>query len=127
MAAPVLQVDGAKRLRRELKRAGVDLTDLREPNERAAQIVATAAGPATPRRTGRLASTVRAGASKTSGVVRAGGAAVPYAGPIHWGWPGRNIAGQPWLVDAAHDTEDTWVPIYVDVLDQVLDRIAGGP
>jgi len=127
MAQPVVQIDGLKRVRRELKRAGVDLADLREPNMAAARIVAAAAVPATPRRSGRLAGSVRPGASRTAGVVRAGGASVPYGGPVHWGWPARNIKAQPWLSDAAQATEPQWVNTYFRTLEQVLDNIAGGP
>jgi hypothetical protein len=124
---PTVQVDGLKRLRKELKRAGVDLADLREPNLEAAQTVASAAGPRTPRRSGRLASTVRPGANRTAGVIRAGNARVPYAGVIHWGWPARNIKAQPWLSDTATSTEEQWVPHYMAALDRVLSHIAGGP
>jgi hypothetical protein len=125
MTAPVVKVEGMRRLRRELKRAGVDLADLREVNLSAARTVAQAAHP--PRRTGALAGSVRPGASRTAGVVRAGGARVPYAGPIHWGWPARNIEAQPFLVDAAHATEPVWVDQYFRELDRVLSNIAGGP
>ena len=123
--APVVKVDGMRRLRRELKAAGLDLADLREVNLSAARTVAQAAQP--PRRTGRLAGSVRPGASRTAGVVRAGGALVPYAGPIHWGWPKHNIEPQPFLVDAAARTEPLWVEQYFAELDRVLSNIAGGP
>jgi hypothetical protein len=127
MAQPIVQVEGIQRLRRELKRAGVDLADLREPNIAAAQTVATAAKPRTPRRTGRLAASVRAGGTRTAGIVRAGSSTVPYAGVIHWGWPKRHIKAQPWLSDAATATEPTWVQHYYRELEAVLSRIAGGP
>lgn len=125
MTGPVVKVEGMRRLRRELKRAGVDLSDLRDVNLQAAQTVAGAVLP--PRRTGRLAGSIRPGASRTAGVVRAGGARIPYAGPIHWGWPAHRIEAQPFLVDAAQRTEPTWVEQYMTELDRVLANIAGGP
>jgi hypothetical protein len=127
MPAGRIEVDGIRRLRRELRRADVDLSDLRSVNLQAAQIVAAAAQPRTPHRTGALARSVRAGASRTAGVVRAGGARVPYAGPIHWGWPARHIPAQPWLTDTAADTEPLWADRYMQALEDVLDHIAGGP
>jgi hypothetical protein len=53
-----------------------------------------------PVRSGKLEGTIRAGRGKTKAVVRAGGARAPYAGVIHYGWPARGIAAQPFLVDA---------------------------
>ncbi len=126
MSKPV-QIEGMKRLRRELKRAGVDLADLREVNMSAARTVSSAAKPMAPHQSGTLAGSVRPGASRTAGVVRAGGARVPYAGPIHWGWPRRNIRAQPFLADAAKATEPAWVETYFRELDRVLSNIAGGP
>ena len=37
---------------------------------------------------------------ETGGKVRAGMKAVPYAGPIHFGWGRRNITPQPFLYQA---------------------------
>jgi hypothetical protein len=120
-------VEGARRLRRELKAAGADMKNLREPNMAAAGIVAGAATAAAPRRSGALAGTVRGGAGAASATIRAGYARVPYAGPVHWGWPARNITAQPFLTDAAKRTEPQWVDEYFRTLERVLDRIAGGP
>ena len=125
MTKPIVQVDGAKRLRRELKRAGVDLADLRKPNMEAARIVSTASQPRAPRRTGALAGSTRPGASRTSGTIRAGGARVPYANVIHWGWPAHNIKANPWLAETAAATEPVWVDAYWQMLDDVLDNLAG--
>jgi hypothetical protein len=59
-----------------------------------AQLVVRAAPPA--RRTAPARSPPPAGrAGQTAAVVRAGRASVPYAGPIHWGWPSRHITAQP--------------------------------
>ena len=39
-------------------------------------------------------------------MVRAGRAAVPYAGVIHFGWAAHSIAPQPFLYDAADARAD---------------------
>ena len=54
------------------EQAGADLKDLRDINEQAAQIVAPAAKALAPQRSGRLAKSIRAGATQKAGVVRAG-------------------------------------------------------
>lgn len=124
MSRPQVQVRGARQLRSAAKRAGVELDDLRDAHAAAARVVVAAAGSVVPHRSGRLAATVRGSGTKTAAIVRAGGAAVPYAGAIHWGWPRRNIAPSLYLTGPATDTEPTWVPIYEAATQRVLDRIA---
>lgn len=68
-----------------------------------AEAVADRARSKVPRQTGRLAASIRATASKTRADIRAGGAGVKYAMPIHWGWPKRNIKKQPFLFDALRE------------------------
>lgn len=118
-----LRVDGARRLRSTLKAAGGDLDDLKAAHLDAAQVVVAAV--LAPRRTGRLAGTIRAGATRRAAVVRAGTARVPYAGPIHWGWGRRHIRSNPFLTSAAQRTEAVWVGKYSDQLDTILTTIRG--
>lgn len=120
-----LELKGAAQLRRTLKAAGDDLEDLKDANTRAAKVVEEGALGLVPVDTGFLASTIRSSGTKTAGVVRAGSKAVPYAGPIHWGWPARNIAAQPFAADAAKLTEPTWGPIYEDAVQKAIKRIKG--
>ena len=120
-----IRVEGAAELRRTLKRAGEDLSDLKTAHSAAAQIVAGRGRGTAPRRTGTLAASVRGSGTATAAVVRAGGARVPYAGPIHWGWPSRGITAQPWLSEAATDTETVWVAGYERDVERILDRVKG--
>jgi len=122
---PVLEVKGARELRRTLARAGHDLGDLQTANAAISTYVATASKTAAPRVSGRLAGSVRGNKAKASAVVRAGSAGVPYAGPIHWGWPARNIAPQPFLVETAHKTEPQWRLMYLTAIDTVLGKVKG--
>lgn len=120
-----VKIEGARELRRTLKRAGVDVEDMKDANAAAGNIVAAAGRVSAPRRSGRLGGTVRASRAAASATVRAGGAAVPYAGVIHWGWPGHHISAQPWLSEAATRTEATWLAAYEAGVAKVLDRIKG--
>lgn len=88
-------VNGLRRTIRSLERAGADATDMRELMHSIGTLVVQAASP--PVLSGRLSGTIRAGRGKTKAVVRAGGARAPYAGVIHYGWPERDIAPQPFL------------------------------
>lgn len=121
--ADVIRVEGARNFRRTLRRAGDDLGDLRVLHAQVAGVVSRSARP--PRRTGKLAGTVRPAGTATAAIVRAGFASVPYAGPIHWGWPLRNITAQPFLSDAATGTEAVWVNIYTVGVQVIVDKVKG--
>jgi hypothetical protein len=123
--APVLQVDGARQLRATLKAAGDDLEDLKAVHATVARYVALRAAAMAPRRSGRLAASVRGNQAKTAATVRAGGARVPYANPIHWGWPRRHIASNPFLVNAAHTTEPTWTKYYLREVERIVGKVHG--
>lgn len=125
-----LTVEGGRELRRSLRAAGSDLTELKAANKRAADIVAAAAPARTPRVSGRLASSIRGAGTKTAGIVRAGnnrksGTGVPYALPIHWGWPKRNIKANPFLSDTAQQTEERWMKEYEIDIDRIINAVKG--
>lgn len=94
---PRVQIVGYKELRRSLRQLGDEAIDgLKEVNKQAADIVATAARPAVPVRTGALLGTLRTTGTARGGVIRMGRKAVPYAGPIHFGWPSRPNRAKGW-------------------------------
>lgn len=100
MAAPAtVRVEGLSRTVRALRAAGADVTDVKDLMHEIGQLIVNASQP--PRKAGTLADTIRAGRGTTKAVVRAGGAKAPYAGPINYGWPARNIASTHFLNDAA--------------------------
>ncbi|MGP5362152.1 hypothetical protein ACTXLB_02460 [Brachybacterium tyrofermentans] len=123
--APLVEIDGARELRRTLRAAGDDLEDLKAANQAAANIAAAAARTKAPKLTGRLAGDIRASGTKTAGIIRAGRKKIPYAGPIHWGWPSKGIAGRPYITQGAQQTESIWVPLYQKQLDQALKKVKG--
>lgn len=95
-----IKATGVKELRRELRKMGDDLEDLKALNLDVATLVSDRAKDIVPRRTGNLADTIRPAGTKTAGRVRAGFKRVPYAGVIHFGFPARRITPQPFLYDA---------------------------
>jgi hypothetical protein len=123
----VLGVDGLNGLKRTMKAAGVDVADLKAAHAQIAQLVVTRALPNAPRRTGALAASVRGSGQAGAAVVRAGRAAVPYANPIHWGWPSRHIKAQPFLYDAIADSADAIEGQYLAHLQTIIDSIEGAP
>jgi hypothetical protein len=124
---PAVEVEGLRTLRRTLKAAGLSVQDLKDAHADVAALVVRAAAPNAPRRTGALAASTRGSGTQGAAVVRAGRASVPYAGPIHWGWPSRHIAAQPWLWNAAVNSREQWVGTYLHALEQIIDKIEGAP
>ena len=120
-----VKVAGARQLRRELKKAGGDLSQLREANRQAARSILPIAAGLAPVTTGRLKASLRVAATNRAGMVRAGRKAVPYAGPIHWGWPLRGIRPNPFMTQAATNNEHIWMDAYMDAVDKALKDIKG--
>lgn len=120
-----VKVEGAKELRATMKRAGEDLGDLKDAHAEVAAYVAAAARGAAPILTGRLAATIRGNRAASSAVVKAGGASVPYAGVIHWGWAGHNISANPFLTETAAETEPHWTATYLSAVQRIVDKIHG--
>jgi len=123
--AAQVQVQGAAELRRTLRRAGDDLGDMKDVNAAVARLVATRSVASGPRRSGKLVASVRGSRAVSSAVVRAGGARVPYAGPIHWGWPSHHIAAHPFIADTAVATEPTWTRMYLQGINEIIGRVRG--
>jgi phage gpG-like protein len=133
----VLPVEGARTLRSTLKKAGHDLEQLKRIHAQVAQMVAGRAASLAPHRSGRLANTIRSSGTNAAAIVRAGRNAVPYAGPIHWGWPSRPkpaknwrggpIKANPFIYTAAENTQPSWEHIYLAALETIIRQIEGAP
>jgi hypothetical protein len=83
-------------------------------------LVAGAARPLAPIRSGKLAASIRPGAAATKATVRAGAAQLPYAGPIHYGWPARHIRPNPFLIDALAGKRGQAINLLEQELDNLL-------
>ena len=97
-------------------------------HRRIGRIMQTSARILVPRRTGRLAASIKADANRWSS--RLYSSAV-YAGPIHWGWAtrpnpergwrGGPIAPNPFLTDAMYASRPQWEDDYRHFLSNVID------
>jgi HK97 gp10 family phage protein len=123
--APTVHIEGLAQLVRTLKRAGVDISDLKDAHRAAGDIVAREAEARAPRRSGALAHSIRAARQQGRARVQAGTSRVPYAGPIHWGWPARHIGAQPFVAEAAQATEPRWTAQYRADLEAALAKVKG--
>lgn len=118
-----VKVTGLKELIAALHVSAIQMPDdVGSVNKSAAASLVPAARGLTPYRSGALAGSIRAGASQRKGVIRAGSATVPYAAVIHWGWPRHHIAANPFLTNAVKANVDTIRELYVDELQNLLDR-----
>ena len=89
--------------------------------------MAPAAKALAPQRSGRLAKSIRAGATQKAGVVRAGNnGKVKYAGVINYGWPKHNIKATMFANKAAKNTEPQWTQLYADAVQKIINRITTG-
>ena len=71
MADKALYVVGQKRFVQTMRKAGADMQELKEVNRRAADIAKPEAVARAPRgKTGRLAGSIRAGATQKAGIIR---------------------------------------------------------
>lgn len=120
-----IQIQGLSDLTRTMKRAGVDITELKDAHTRAASIVADRAAALAPKRSGNLAGSIRPAKQVGRARIMAGTKAVPYAGPIHWGWPSRNIKANEFLSRAAQETEPEWTKAYFEDVQKALDKVKG--
>lgn len=125
MPAIQLRLDGGRQLRAGLADLEDGVTELKAANKDAAGIAAGGAAKRVPRVSSRLAGTIRAAGTKTAGIVRVGTKRAPHAGPINYGWPGRNIKPSFFLNDGAQATEPVWVPVYMKHLEKLIDRVKG--
>lgn len=114
-----IRVEGLGKALRAMSKAGADAEDMRELMVSLGMIVVHAARPRTPVLDGRLQATLRPGRGRTKAVIRAGGARTPYAGVIHYGWPARGIAPQPFVTDAVTATRGQ----VLDALDQGIGEL----
>jgi hypothetical protein len=75
-----------------------------------------------PKRTGRLASSVRAQPGRGEVAVAS---SLVYAGVIEHGWAAHGITAHPFLVPTAHASEPVWRAYYVADVNAVLAQVKG--
>jgi HK97 gp10 family phage protein len=119
-----LQIEGLRETLRDLKELSKDARDdMKETHRRAGEIVAAAAKPLAPVRTGALSKTIVSSPTQRQGRVRIGrGESVPYAGPIHFGWPARRIKPQPFIYEALDARREQVLQTYEHRINDLIAR-----
>lgn len=87
-----VKVEGLSQLVKDLQSLGIEVQDLKEAFSEISGQAAKLAASFAPKRSGALAASIRGDKSKNRANVKAGGARVPYAGAINYGWPRRSIS-----------------------------------
>ena len=148
---PGVHVVGLKEFTRDVKKLGdAAVNDLKAAHEAAAKIVYEAAKPKAPvhgsvsvisskpywqkpgHAAGNMAKTLRYSGTQRGGFVRAGKKLVPYAGPVHFGWPSRpNIANRwfggpikpnPFLFEALDERREEVARAFERYIDALINK-----
>lgn len=117
-----LRVTGLTQVVRALKEIGLDVDDLKDAFSAIAREAADRAARHAPRKSGRLAADIRGNRAQSKAVVTAGRGSVPYAGPINYGWPARNIAASPFMQKADQEMQDRSVQLLEDGINTAIRR-----
>ncbi len=102
-----VRVEGLNRLVREMTALGVEVADLKAVFGKVSDQGAALARGFAPKRTGKLAASIKGAKRKNSAIVRAGSRRVPYASVINYGWPERNIRPARFLQRADEQLQPT--------------------
>lgn len=126
MAAKAAYVVGQKRFVQTMRKAGADMQELKDVNRQAANIALPAVRTLTPRgKSGKLAASIRVGATQKAGVIRAGRKSVLYAGVINYGWPKRGIKPRLFVNQGVAGTENAWQRVYKQFIDKTMSQVKG--
>ncbi len=126
MAKPQIKVTGLNELV-----SGLRLVDSRLPRalgKSNKKVVDKVVVPEAQRRvprgaTGNLERSIKGSLTQKTAQVQMGSPTrVPYAGPINFGWPARNITAQESLYSAIAKTSDEIIEVYFDELDSLSSR-----
>jgi len=122
-----VKIEGLSKVQRQLRKLSSDALDLNkaeflETNKKVAEIIIGESKKYVPVLTGALAETVRNVSTKKSAKVRAGNVVVPYAGPIHFGWPSRRIKPNPFFYDAIDRRRSEVASRYADLIDALTSK-----
>lgn len=119
-----VQIVGLVSLQRALNLVANGLDKLQTVHQAAAELVAGTAREIVPVQSGTLRGTIVATSDRSHGFVFAGTPGVPYAGPIHFGWPDHNIKPQPFLYDALDANFENVSELYGKHVDDLV-RLVG--
>lgn len=117
-----VRVEGLNKLIRDLVALGVEVDDLKDAFSAISREASDAASSFAPKRTGRLAGTIRGNRAKNKAVVSAGRASVRYAGAINYGWPKRNIPASSFMQKADEAMRERTLVLIEQGLDEAIRR-----
>jgi hypothetical protein len=122
-----VKIEGLSKVQRDLRKLSTDALDLNkeeflETNKRVAEIIIGESKKYVPVLTGALAANIRNVSTKKSAKVRAGSVGVPYAGPIHFGWPSRAIKPNPFFYDAIDKRRSEVAQRYASLVDSLITK-----
>lgn len=131
MAEPLVRVEGGRLLRATMRKAGLDMEQMKPAHAKVAKVAEGGIRAAAPKTSGTMASTIRSSGTLSAAVVRAGFKRVPYAGADNWGWPEAaggikgSFGGNFWMQQGAKATESAWLNVYYQEVENILGQIKG--
>lgn len=117
-----VQVEGLNQIIRGLTALGLDAEDLKNAFGPIAAEAAELAARYAPRRSGKLAASIRGNRAKNKAVVVAGRARVKYAGPINYGWRTHNINPARFMQKADEDMRPVALQKLEDEINRAIER-----
>lgn len=123
--ADSIRVSGLNEAVRALKVIGVPAREISQAGVEAGEVVANEARTLVPVKTGALKGTIRVARQQRRVVVRAGGARVPYANPIHWGWFRRGIMPNPFFSKALKLNIEEIYTRYFENMQKLITKYGG--
>lgn len=122
-ATPTYEVEGLNKLLRALEKLDDAAKEqFKEVGFRVGEFVAQQAREEVPVRSGDLRGTIRPAKTARGAKIRSGNKRVPYAGPIHFGWPARNIRPNQFLYRAVDKNVDRAVDMYLEEVYTIWNR-----
>lgn len=115
------EIEGLREVQKAMRKFSDDSrNDMKETHRKAGQIVVDGAARYVPVRSGALLASLRSAPTQRQGRVRVGSAAVPYAGPIHFGWPARKIKPNPFIYEVLDDRRQEVYALYAQRISELI-------
>jgi hypothetical protein len=115
-------IEGADQLAASLDALVDSLEHMSEAHRAAARIALEAARARAPMRTGRLRASGSYDATGVSGSVIF---TAPYAGPVHWGVPSKNIPPSLFATRGLKASEKQWLGVYEKAIETEVGKVHG--
>lgn len=121
--APVgIKVEGLNDVVRALVELGFEVEDLKAAFGRISAHGLIVYRSFTPRRTGTLRGDYRASRTKNRAALAVGRASVPYARPVQWGWPARNIKPAHFVQKGDRAMEPRVIPLLEADINRIVKK-----